>query len=63
MIVEYNDKWPFDNFVWSKGLVKLSPKLRSRNLFVVILAYANGIGAEVLPDGSIKPSALSIATS
>ena len=31
---------------------------QARNLFAVIPAYANGIGAEVLPDCSIEPNAL-----
>lgn len=61
MIVEYNDKWPLNNIRVEQGTRKALPQ--ARNLFVVILAYANGIGAEVLPDGSIEPSALSIATS
>lgn len=53
IIVSYNNRWPLNNFVWSKGFVKLS----ARNLFGVIPAYANEIGAEVLPDCSIEPNA------
>ena len=44
--------------MWSKGLVKLSPKLGI--FFGVIPACANGIGAEVLPGRSIEPNALAI---
>ena len=54
IILGYNDRWPENNIVWSKGLVKLLPKLGT--FFWVIPAYANEIGAEVLPDRSIEPN-------